>query len=196
MAKPLKVKKIAAAQPAARAAARILRARLAEFYSHWPEAATLPTPTELHNLRISGKRLRYSAENLRGFYPDRLALLIELLKRGQDILGEYQDCVTQQALLAKDLARQRQRHPESSVVVLLEKLLAELHDRQQLLFQQFQEIWHGLARPEFRICLKAMVKDSTAQLAEREAAVAEDIPASAKSAPATKSLPTADEKPA
>ena len=160
MAKPRKVKKVAPDQPAAEMAARVLRTRLKEFYSHWPEAAVEPTPTEIHNLRISGKRLRYSAETLRGYYPDRLALLIELLKRGQDILGEFQDCVTHRAMLSKDLARQRRLSPKNKQIALLEKLLTGLDEQQTALFTQFREIWHGMLRKEFRNCLEAMAKDT------------------------------------
>ena len=82
MAKPLKVKKVRPDKPARQTAARIMHTRLEEYYTHWPDADNEPTQVELHNLRISGKRLRYSAETLRDFYPDRLALLTELLKRG------------------------------------------------------------------------------------------------------------------
>lgn len=160
MAKPFKVKKVSPEKPAAQAAAQVLVTRLLEFYSHWPDAALEPTPPELHNLRISGKRLRYSAETLREYYPDRLALLIELLKRGQDILGEYQDCVTHRTMLAKDLARQRRLAPKGRQIALLEKLLAGLGEKQATLFTQFSEIWRGMRRKEFRLCLQAMATDT------------------------------------
>ena|SRR5581483_9300741 len=163
MAKPLKVKKLRPDTPARQSATRIMRTRLEEFYSHWPDADNEPTQEELHNLRISGKRLRYSAETLREFYPDRLALLTELLKRGQDILGEYQDCVTHRAMLSKDLARQRRLAPKGKQVALLEKLLASLDERQVLLYAQFREIWRGMLRKEFRVCLRAMAADTTGQ---------------------------------
>lgn len=163
MAKPRKVKRLAPDQPAAEMAARVLLTRLKEFYSHWPDAAIEPSPLEIHNLRISGKRLRYSAETLRGYYPDRLALLIELLKRGQDLLGEFQDCVTHRAMLSKDLARQRRLGPKSKQIALLEKLLAGLDEQQAVLFAQYREIWCGMLRKEFRECLEAMAKDTTAK---------------------------------
>jgi CHAD domain-containing protein len=157
MAKPFKVKKLSPTRPAQKAALRILLTRLEEFYAHWPDPDEWPTPEELHNLRISGKRLRYSAETLRDFYPDRLALLVELLKKGQDVLGEYQDCVTHRAALAADLARQRRLHPRSRRLNTLKNLLASLDERQALLFAQFAELWRGITMPEFRDCLEAMV---------------------------------------
>jgi len=155
MSKPLKVKKVSATDPIERAAVRILRRRLKEFYSHWPDPQARPTLTQLHNLRISGKRLRYSAEQLRELYPDRLALLVELLKRGQDLLGELQDCETQRAVLEVEFSRVRRRKPDEAAV--LERLMAKYERREQRLFAQFREIWQGMALPEFRASLKAMV---------------------------------------
>lgn len=157
MSKPLKVKKVSPDAPIQTTAVRVLRTRIKEFYSHWPEARQLPTLTQLHNLRISGKRLRYSAEQLRELYPDHLALLIDLLKRNQDLLGEVQDCVTQRAVIEVELLKLRQRKPGSEEVGTLERLIAEYDQRQQMLFTQFQDIWQGMALAEFRESLKAMV---------------------------------------
>lgn len=157
MAKAFKVKKVHADTPAAKTITRIMLTRLKEFYSHWPNADFEPTPVEVHNLRIAGKRLRYSAETAREFYPDRLALLIELLKRSQDILGEYQDCVTHRAMLSKDLARQRRLAPKGKQIALLEKLLAGLDERQAVLYAQFREIWRGMVTKKFQGYLKSAV---------------------------------------
>ena len=88
-----------------------LRTRLKEFYSHWRDPDQQPTSAQLHDLRISGKRLRYSADFLRALYPDRLTLLIDLLKKLQDLLGEMQDCEMQRAVVEADLARRKQRKP-------------------------------------------------------------------------------------
>jgi len=160
MARPLKIKKISPDDPIRKAAARILRRRLKEFYSHWPDLHQTPTMEQLHNLRISAKRLRYSAESLREFYPDRLALLIDLLKRSQDLLGEIQDCVTQRAMIEEDLKRLCRRHPGGSETGVLEKMISNYHQRQEALFTQYREIWHGMATPKFHESLRAMVTDS------------------------------------
>lgn len=156
MSKPLKIKKVYADAPVQTTAVKILRTRIKEFYSHWPEPGQLPTLTQLHDLRISGKRLRYSAEQLRELYPDHLALLVDLLKRNQDLLGEIQDCVTQRAMIEVELSKLRQRKSDSQEVGTLEALTAEYDQRQQTLFTQFHSIWMGMTMPEFRESLKAM----------------------------------------
>lgn len=157
MAKPLKIKKVSPGADVEKAAVRILRTRTKEFYSHWPDPDTAPTLEQLHDLRISGKRLRYSAESLRELYPDKLALLIDLLKRCQDLTGEIQDCVTQREMIEKDLARLRRRNPHSDQIATLEKIISEYGQRQSMMFAQFHEIWRGMTMNEFRESLKAMI---------------------------------------
>lgn len=161
MAKPFKIKKVAPDDSAQRAARRILRTRLRELYSHWPDPEVVPTPEQMHNQRISGKRLRYSAETVRELYPDRLALLIDLLKRQQDLLGLIQDFVTQRAIIAADIARQQQSR-KSVEVTALEALLAQFDQKQAELFIDLRDIWRGMTRPKFR----AMLKDLIANPAE------------------------------
>lgn len=169
MAKPLKIKKISPGAPTEKAARRILRTRIKEFYSCWPDPDRTPTPEQLHNLRISGKRLRYSAESLRELYPDRLALLIDMLKITQDRLGEIQDCVTQRDLIESSMARMRRRTPQNDQIAALEKIVSEYERRQSTLFTQFHETWRGMTMDEFRASLKAMVSRVIKPKRERHA---------------------------
>ncbi|MBO0859314.1 MAG: CHAD domain-containing protein [Chloracidobacterium sp.] len=157
MARPLKIKKISPNDRLEKAVERIMRTRIKEFYSCWPDPDHTPTPEQLHNLRISGKRLRYSAESLREFYPDRLALLIDLLKVAQDLLGEIQDCVTQRSLIEVYIARMRRRKPKDDQIAALEKIVSVYKRRQSNLFVKFRETWRGMTMDEFRVSLKAMV---------------------------------------
>jgi CHAD domain-containing protein len=161
MAKPLKVKKVLATDRIDRATLRILRTRLKELYSYWPDPSLIPTPEELHNMRISCKRLRYSAECLREFYPDQLALLIDLLKRSQDLLGDIQDCIVQRAMIEEDLKRLKQRNSNSDHIPFLERIIAEYNQRHTLLFAQFRQIWRGMTMDEFRHSLKKMITNQS-----------------------------------
>jgi CHAD domain-containing protein len=158
MAKPLKIKKVSPSDPIRLTAARILTTRIKEFYSHWPDPSQPPTMQELHNLRISGKRLRYSAECLRDLFPDRLTLLIEILKRSQDLLGEIQDCFTQKTMIAEDSKRLQRRHPLSPDLEPLNRIAADYDARQKTLLAEYREIWLGMRQKEFRKCLREMVK--------------------------------------
>src|SRR5437660_7059123 len=168
MAKALKVKKISPADQATHAAVRILRTRLTAFYSRWRDPDQIPTPVQLHDLRISGKRLRYSAEFLRALYPDHLALLIELLRKLQDVLGEMQDCETQRAIIEADLARRHQHRPSQAEIAALEGIIEHYRERQAKLFTQFTDLWRGLTRKSFRESLKDLVSHPIMPSGEHE----------------------------
>jgi len=159
MAKPHKIKNVSADDPLEDVVERILGTRLKEFYSHWPDPQRPATFEQIHDLRIAGKRLRYSAESLRELYSDQLSLLIDILKRSQDLLGEIQDCVTQRHLIEADLKRMKQQKKEGSDLSLLEKIIAEYDERQAKLYTQFREIWRGMTIKQFRRSLKMMVSD-------------------------------------
>lgn len=170
MAKPLKVKKLAPDDAAREAAARILRTRLKEFFSHWRDLDAQPTGEQLHNLRISGKRLRYSAEALRDFYPDRLALLLDLLKRVQDALGEVQDYEAERRTLATEvrrlearLRRESQASKLKSVkslkgeIAALRAMLDDGRRKQDKLFAAFSRLWRGLSHKKMRATLRHVI---------------------------------------
>ena len=157
MAKPFKVKKTSPDDSAEIAAVRILKTRLREFYSHWPDPDEPPSAEQLHNQRISGKRLRYSAETVRDLYPDRLALLIDLLKRQQDLLGSMQDIVTQQAMISTDLSRRRGSRASRTQIATLESLLSGYNSRHSQLFTDLVDIWRGMTQKQFRDLLKRIV---------------------------------------
>lgn len=157
MAKALKVKKISPDDQCTAATMRILRTRLKEFYSHWRDPDQTPTPSQLHDLRISGKRLRYSADSLRALYPDRLTLLIDLLKKLQDLLGEMQDCETQRTVIEADLARRRRHKLGRGETAALQYLIQHYHQRQAKLFTDLAELWHGISNEKFHASLKDLI---------------------------------------
>jgi CHAD domain-containing protein len=56
-------------------------------------------PEEFHDLRKSGKRLRYALEPLQGIYGKPSEKMVELLKAIQDDLGDHQDLVVAAELM-------------------------------------------------------------------------------------------------
>jgi hypothetical protein len=157
MAKPFKVKKTSPDDPAESAAARILKTRLREFYSHWPDPDERPSAEQLHSQRISGKRLRYSAETLRDLYPDRLALLIDLLKRATGSAGlDAGHCHPAN----HDLDRPRTASPSRASraqITTLESLLIGYNARHSELFTDLLDIWRGMTQKQFRELLVRIV---------------------------------------
>jgi CHAD domain-containing protein len=168
MAKAFRIRKVSANDDSAEAAVQIMQTRLREFYSRWPDADVTPNAEQLHALRISGKRLRYSAESLREFYPDRLALLLNLLRQLQDVLGEMQDYETQRAIIEADLARlkarraRQQNSAESNdgrdeMEAAIADLLNDYRRKQEKLLAEFTLLWRGLSSRKFRRALKSLV---------------------------------------
>lgn len=167
MAKPLKVKKLAPDAPAHEAARRVMRTRLREFYSHWRDLDQRPTAEQLHAMRISGKRLRYSAETLRDLYADRLTLLLDLLKKIQDVLGEMQDYETQRRMLENEARRvtsrlsraanETKRATLAGEAATLDTLSEHCRRRQEKLAVEFTHLWRGLAEKHLRASLKRLV---------------------------------------
>ncbi len=69
-------------------------------------AGTDATDSELHEIRIRGKRLRYTAELAAPVLGKRVQHLLQAAKRLQDVLGEHQD-----AAVAEHRIRQLVSHP-------------------------------------------------------------------------------------
>ena len=166
MAKPLKVKKVSSQDPPEEAAVRILRTRLKEFYSHWPDPDTPATPEIVHNTRISGKRLRYSAESLRILYRDRLALLVELLRKEQDLMGKFQDAIYQRTAIETELARRVRRRASEAEQEALGRLIAGYREKEESIYEEVALVWRGVCSKKFRASLKSMI--SKAERAQPE----------------------------
>jgi CHAD domain-containing protein len=57
------------------------------------------SPAEVHRLRVRVKRLRYALETLRGPEDKATSKMLRRLSGLQNLLGDYQDAVTQAAWL-------------------------------------------------------------------------------------------------
>ena len=157
MARPLKVTKVSLVDPPDEAAVRIMRTRLKEFYSHWPDPDIPATPEIVHNTRISGKRLRYSAEALRLLYQDRLALLVELLRKEQDLMGKFQDAISQRTAIETELARRVRRQASEAEQEALGRLIAQYREKEESIYEEVALVWRGVSSKKFRASLKSMV---------------------------------------
>src|SRR5450755_3227936 len=63
-------------------------------------------PRKLHRLRLASKRLRYTLELFRPYYPEGLEDRLDALKTLQDSLGEVNDAVASARLLREALKRE------------------------------------------------------------------------------------------
>src|SRR5215218_9276808 len=85
-------------------ARRILAVRIAEFYSYAPIVVLETATEELHNLRISAKRLRYTLELFRAVFGESGERQIERVKAIQEELGNLHDADVRIALILDELS--------------------------------------------------------------------------------------------
>jgi hypothetical protein len=151
----------------------ILRVRVGEFYSYEPIVSDPLATTELHNLRIAAKRLRYTLELFADVFADQGGRQIERIKSLQEALGNIHDLDVRIALISDELvALNREEiaaldralagsHPSThraltTALLLLRPppdapqsgllaLLARQHAGRQEAYQHFKTLWDQYA---------------------------------------------------
>lgn len=97
-----------------------------------------PTPTELHQLRIAGKRLRYSLEIFHGIFFDEMREEIyPLIEELQERLGTINDHATAQALFQSWLGEM----PADELSASVAKRVVKEHKSLQRQRDRFLEWW-------------------------------------------------------
>ncbi len=104
MAKPRPVTGIDPSRRIRPNARRILATRIDEVYQYDGLVADPANITELHDMRIAFKRLRYLLEIFGLAFPDDLDPYLEHVKAMQDLLGDIHDCDVQVPMLEAHLA--------------------------------------------------------------------------------------------
>lgn len=92
-----------ATESCAENARRVLPAMAAEYFTLGRSVCGgEPSPSDLHNFRLAGKRLRYSLELFRDHYDPSLAELLANLKTVQRHLGAMSDCMATVTLIEEE----------------------------------------------------------------------------------------------
>ena len=104
MAKPRPVTGIDPSRRVRPNARRILATRIDEVYQYDGLVANPANITDLHNLRIAFKRLRYLLEIFDAAFDADLEPFLEQVKAMQDLLGDIHDCDVQVPMLEAHLA--------------------------------------------------------------------------------------------
>ena len=106
------------AEPTLDNARRILRVRSAEFYSREGIVDDPTASEELHDLRISAKRLRYTIELFAHVLGPDANAAIGVVKDLQERLGDLHDADVRIALVADELESLAAEHVRDLVVAL------------------------------------------------------------------------------
>jgi hypothetical protein len=120
MARAWKVKGLRPDLSVRTVARRVLAVRIAELYSYAPFIYDPARVTELHDMRIAAKRLRYTLELFKIGYPPAAAELLERVKELQELLGEIHDADVLEPVLTERLT--------AIAVEEQAALIARLHD--------------------------------------------------------------------
>jgi hypothetical protein len=107
---------------------RVLAVRIAEFYSFAPFIHDPQRVTELHDMRIAAKRLRYTLELFRVCYPPSVEAAIEQVKEIQELLGQIHDADVLREVIIERVAAITRAQEEA----LVDRLDAEVDDEVRL----------------------------------------------------------------
>jgi hypothetical protein len=123
----------------------MLHIRLGELLGFARHIADVERVTELHNMRIAAKRLRYTLELFLpyavGPTAKQISGLIDKTKKIQDMIGDIHDRDVRVPLLADFLQRHEDDHPE--IRIGLERLIdRELSERERL-YGTLMEYWNA-----------------------------------------------------
>jgi CHAD domain-containing protein len=165
-------------------AARIVRVRVDELYGFDPAVRDPANVTELHDMRIAAKRLRYVLE-ITGHCFDEIGEEAESAARSlQDVLGEIHDCDVLIPRVDRELATLREqdartlgrlvsdpddlpaavrRAPARARYRGLETLAAALTARRSLLYDRFLTEWSGVVDDGLRKRLDRTLDDVSAR---------------------------------
>lgn len=170
-------------------ARQILRVRVGELYSWEPAVANPLATVELHNMRISAKRLRYTLELFVAVFEEDGKRQIDRIKQLQEQLGNLHDLDVRIELIADELvaltahdvanlnAALASSHPSAHRALTtamlrpppdapqsgLYALLARQHAERQQTYREFKALWD-------RFALEGM-RDDLARLSSTRVAI-------------------------
>lgn len=159
MAKPRPVTGIDPDRRLRRNARRILAVRIDEVYSYDGLVADPSRVTELHDMRIACKRLRYLLEIFAIAFDEDLEPFIAEVRGLQDLLGDIHDCDVQVPMLEDHLAWLGDREAEgaSAVVAAAAPTRRRRSPPPERAFRDFRRRLDATRRADERIGVHALI---------------------------------------
>lgn len=156
MAKGVPIYKLTQPEKPLRVSAPVLMVRVNELME-WADAAHDPScVTELHNMRIAAKRLRYTLEIFAPTLPETSVSLLATVEEIQERLGAIHDCDVLFPLLVDTLEREINREkkralshagggpPPFLAAEGLCGLMAKKREERERLYRDFITFWDAL----------------------------------------------------
>ncbi len=127
----------------------MLHTRLEELYQFAPYISDPTRVEELHNMRISAKRLRYTMEIFQPCFPGKdFAKLYDQVKSVQEQIGEIHDRDVRGPLLQAFLEARVGDRPE--IRAGLERLIQSQQAERAKLYRSFVGYWNKLQKQAFK----------------------------------------------
>jgi CHAD domain len=150
MAKPRPVKGIQPSRRLRPNARKILAVRIDEIYQYDGLVGDPRNITELHDMRIAFKRLRYLLEIFGEAFTHDLGPFIDEVKRLQDLLGDIHDCDVQVPMLVAHLAWLEAQESQSVTAMLLRRQRTSLSDDSDAALAEFTSRLNAARRADER----------------------------------------------
>ncbi|MDX6556088.1 MAG: hypothetical protein QOD86_2283 [Miltoncostaeaceae bacterium] len=160
MAKPRPVAGIRPKKGLRPNARRVLAARIEEIYAYDGLIADPAHVTELHDMRIAFKRLRYLLEIFGVAFTEDLDPYLEQVKVLQDLLGDIHDCDVQVPMLEDHLewlaAREAERAQEL-VAAGVRRRPSRSANGSERAYRRFRGELEGALRGDERVGIHALI---------------------------------------
>ena len=135
----------------------ILSVKIQEVYS-WAESIRNPNKVkELHNLRISVKRLRYSMEFFAINYNEEFQDFLKVLADLQEQLGDIHDCDVVETVLTDYLQSFPDQGDAEVDAIGINALLLRYREMRAAKYQAFLQRWEALEDADFKFQLLRIV---------------------------------------
>ncbi len=163
MAKPRAVTGIDSSRRVRPNARRILATRIDEVYQYDGLVANPVNITDLHNMRIAFKRLRYLLEIFDGAFGADLEPYLDQVKAMQDLLGDIHDCDVQVPMLEAHLAWLERQEATSVERMLTSARRAPSADDQEVALERFRSRLDAARRTDERPGIHTLIAMRRAQ---------------------------------
>ncbi len=150
MAKPRPVRGIQPSRRLRPNARKILAVRIDEIYQYDGLVGDPRNITELHDMRIAFKRLRYLLEIFGEAFTQDLGPFLDEVKRLQDLLGDIHDCDVQVPMLVAHLAWLEEQESQSVAAMLIRGQRASSPDNSDVALAQFRSRLNAARRADER----------------------------------------------
>jgi len=163
MAKPRSVLGIDPSRRVRPNARRILATRIDEVYHYDGLVANPANITDLHNMRIAFKRLRYLLEIFGGAFDADLEPYLDEVKAMQDLLGDIHDCDVQVPMLEDHLAWLERQEAESVEHMLASARRTRSPEDQEIALERFRSRLEAARRSDERPGIHTLIAMRRAQ---------------------------------